>query len=334
MSNAAAKIPGQQELFETPVEKPEGEKQEAPVKVEAKQADAEPEIDASEGVDSLKRQLDDLRRSEQAAKQQADQFAKDRAEAIRQAQERQVQLTQSQYQSSEGRLLAVNNAIVAATAEAEKAQNDLVRAGEEQNFTALADAQRRLARAEARLETLETGKADLEAQVQQQKSLAERQAQWLQQQRQQQAQQGDQLDQTNLPQRAKEWLRAHPEYLNDPRKNAKLQALHWDVKDETGEEFTDRYFTRVEELLGMRKAQQREDYEDDPPVRQERRSAPVSAPVSREAPATSGGKVNSTSQVRLTAAQREAAKLAGITEAEYAKNLIKMNQAKTDGLIQ
>ena len=60
----------------------------------------------------------------------------------------------------------------------------------------------------------------------------------------------------------------------------------------------------------------------------------MSAPVSRE---TSGGSYNggyggsSPSRIRLTQAQAEMARLSGISEREYAENLLKLNQMKADG---
>jgi phage I-like protein len=54
----------------------------------------------------------------------------------------------------------------------------------------------------------------------------------------------------------------------------------------------------------------------------------VSAPVSRE-PSAYGG--NSPTRIRLSAEQIEVAKRAGITEAEYAKQLMKLNEMKANG---
>ena len=42
----------------------------------------------------------------------------------------------------------------------------------------------------------------------------------------------------SMPEATANWLRAHPEYINDPRKNAALQHFHWVACDETGEEYT------------------------------------------------------------------------------------------------
>src|SRR5262249_53150099 len=54
-----------------------------------------------------------------------------------------------------------------------------------------------------------------------------------------------------LPERAKSWLREHPDYILDQAKNAKLQELHFVAKYQSGEEFTDAYFDRMEDLLEL-----------------------------------------------------------------------------------
>jgi hypothetical protein len=64
-----------------------------------------------------------------------------------------------------------------------------------------------------------------------------------------------------------------------------------------------------------------------PQVEDERPSI-VSAPVSREAPSESTGR--RASQIRLTVEQREAARMAGITEVEYARQLQRLDAAKRE----
>jgi len=74
-----------------------------------------------------------------------------------------------------------------------------------------------------------------------------------------------------------------------------------------------------------------EDEEDEGTSRSQDRTrgTVVSAPVSRDAPG--GSRPTRPSQIRLTKAQVEAARLAGITEQEYAKQLIKLGEFKADG---
>lgn len=276
--------------------------------------------------EELKRQLEALRRSETTARQQAQQAAQQRDAAIRYAQEREVALSRSQKDASDSRLEAIQNGMAAAEAEVEEAKRAFRSAAIEQDIDAQVAAQERMAEAKANLVNLTNGKAAME------RGIAEEQERIKNQPppQQQQQQQGDALDRTNLPQTAKNWLRSHPEYLTDSRKNAKIQSLHWDVLDEGHQPFTDKYYESLEVHLGLRaKPRQEAAEEDEGDVEQPVRKSVVSAPVSREAPSSSGNRTPGT--VRLTASQREAAKMAGITEAEYAKQVVNLHQAKANG---
>ncbi len=67
------------------------------------------------------------------------------------------------------------------------------------------------------------------------------------------------------------------------------------------------------------------------PLRRPPPSSPppmVSAPVSRSAPTAAGSRY---SRVTLTADQREAARISGVTEAEYARQLPELDRAKAEG---
>lgn len=54
----------------------------------------------------------------------------------------------------------------------------------------------------------------------------------------------------------------------------------------------------------------------------------VSAPVSRETVSYSGKREDRPGRMTLTAAQREAAKISGLSETEYARNLLLLREAK------
>jgi hypothetical protein len=74
-----------------------------------------------------------------------------------------------------------------------------------------------------------------------------------------------------------------------------------------------------------------------PPRRQQAspRSTIVSAPVSRETPGTRAYEAeNDPSKVRLRPDQREAAAIAGVSETEYAKQLLRMKKMQASGEIQ
>jgi hypothetical protein len=148
----------------------------------------------------------------------------------------------------------------------------------------------------------------------------------------------------SVPEAIGEWLQAHPEYMSDPRKNAALQHFHWVAKDEVGEEYTPRYIERIEHHLGLRQQPQPQPSNnrqaDRPrmepmraPPRQQQRSAPVSAPPTREAPSMTTGRAPSL-PVRLTTEQKDLCRALGLTEAQYAEQLQKMERLKAAGAIQ
>ena len=124
---------------------------------------------------------------------------------------------------------------------------------------------------------------------------------------------------SQLTPRSASWVRAHPEYVRNPRLNQKMIAAHQMALADGMEADTDEYFGYVEDMLQV-KNQPHRDSGDDPmsgaskPA--QRRSSPAAAPVSRNMN-SSGTKSN---VVTLTPEMREIAKNLGQTPEEYAKN--------------
>ena len=292
--------------------------------VETEQTE-QPEVKAeepeqNEGVIALQKQIEELTKARDLERQRADQLANERAEAARLAQEREQQVARFQRDISQSRTDAIASGIAAATAEAESASRDIEAAFSSQDGRALADAQRRLARAEANLAALENGKAALELEVRETEERAKLQQQ---QQPQRQLTVADQINQLNVPQVAKNWLHAHPDSMTDPKKANRLNALHNLALAEGLDAYSPEYLELFEEKLGYKQPKQEErDTES-------QRTSIVSAPVSREVPSGSnqprGGKIT------LTQDQRAAAKIAGISEADYAKQLQRLNELKANG---
>jgi hypothetical protein len=161
----------------------------------------------------------------------------------------------------------------------------------------------------------------------------------------------------NLPKRAQGWYKSHPEYFTDPEGAARMQYAHWVVKRETGEEFTEKYFDRMEHLLGFQQqppaqpkpAPTQENKvnghapvsaptappRDAAPVRQQQqRPGPsVSAPPTRTAPSMTTGKPPH-SQPQLTAEEVALAASLRISLQEYAEQKDKMRRMQQAGIIQ
>jgi len=149
----------------------------------------------------------------------------------------------------------------------------------------------------------------------------------------------------HLPERAKRLYREHPEFATDPEKAAQIQYCHHVAAREVGEQFTDPYFDRIEQMLGIarRSNGQTQQHRPSPapaapprsheaPIRQQRSAIPVSAPPTRDVPSMATGRPTG-GPVKLTAEQFEAAKFSGISPQEYARQLERMNRMKASGEI-
>jgi hypothetical protein len=127
-----------------------------------------------------------------------------------------------------------------------------------------------------------------------------------------------------VPEGARGWLRAHPEYLGDPEKNAHIQHAHLVAARETGdEEFGASYYERLEHHLGLRP--QRQPQQSARQVVQRpamRQQTSVSAPPTRDSISISTGRP--TGRVELSGEEREFARMVGLTDAEYAENKRRM----------
>jgi hypothetical protein len=156
----------------------------------------------------------------------------------------------------------------------------------------------------------------------------------------------------NLPKRAQGWYKSHPEYFTDPEGAARMQYAHWVVKRETGEEFTEKYFDRMESLLGFQQPPAQTKTaptvnghapvsaptappRDAAPVRQQqqRSGPPVSAPPTRDVPSFASGRPT-TRRAPLTETELQIAKNSGISPEEYQLQKEKMLQLQAAGVIQ
>jgi hypothetical protein len=151
---------------------------------------------------------------------------------------------------------------------------------------------------------------------------------------------------SGLPERAQAWLRRHPDYVTDPQKNAHIQGLHYAAAHQAGgDAFSDLYFSKLENLLGLKQAQSNGNgtYQSAPPSVQ-RQAAPVrqqrtaggplmSAPPTREVPSMSTGRPTNVRRP-LTQAQRDIAKNCGISDEKYQEQLEIMERQKAAGMHQ
>lgn len=277
----------------------------------------------TEEVSPLQKQLDDMRRAEVETRRQLAESQERERQAVRAANQRGEQLYHAQGEREQAQYDAVLNAIGAAQSESDRAQADLAAAMTVSDFTAAADAQRRMSVATARLVQLEDGKAAFEARaeqpVQRQEPLRT-------------APPADPIDaMAQLSGKQKSWLKGHRDAQSDPAKLARLGAAHYDALEAGHAADSDGYFQVLEERLGYRQpALQVRQAEIEVAAETQHRSMPMSAPVTREAPSVSTGRATPT-RVELTAAQREAARISGVDDVTYARNFLRLQALKKEG---
>jgi hypothetical protein len=152
------------------------------------------------------------------------------------------------------------------------------------------------------------------------------------------------LEKTALPGVAKDWLKAHPEYILDEDKNRQIAQLHEILLDDDIQPYGEKYFQEIERrLLGS----QGEVYQSgnskiilDGPKRDDtHRVAYNQAPPSRGDTVASrywSGESTDprTVTMNLTPAERGAAAISGVSLEEYARQLIRFRREKADGSIQ
>src|SRR5262245_37609351 len=162
----------------------------------------------------------------------------------------------------------------------------------------------------------------------------------------------------SLPERMKRWYQTHPEFLTDPEKSAQMQYAHWVARREVGEEFTEPYFDRMEQMLGFKQEQRPPQQPPQQPqqanyaparnlngdsermaaprpaapmnVARQASAVPVSAPPTRDAPSMTTGRAPS-EPMRLTNEELELARTLKLSPQEYAEGKKRMLREKGEG---
>ena len=307
-----------------------------PDKVEKKEDDEVP---------LLRKQLDDLRTSEELVRRSNEDLTKRHEEAMAARHKAETEASKYRIDSEQSQYDAVMTALSAAENEAISAERDIELAITDADPKRQAEAYRKLSKAENAISRLQDGKEELEyrlrilkAEKREPEPVAVKAEPEVEKKSQ------DVIEAMPIPDRAKEWLRENREFAEDPRKNARLQVAHWEALDEGHKEFSTGYFGAVERILNVGRdyikpappekdsdrVEVEVEAEKPAPKTEQRRSSIVSAPVSREGSSGSSPSV-SRNKIRLTKEQAEFAEMAGITKEEYAKQLIKLNEMKSSG---
>ncbi len=277
-----------------------------------------------------------------AAQQRAEELVRtanrERDEAVRRANERQGELERERGDREDAQYNSVLTAIAAEQATLEKAESDYAAFFQSGDATGTAKAQTIMARAAARLDRLEDNKAAID----QQRTAQPRQPDRREAPPSAQPTVDEQINVLKVPENAKTWLRAHPDLMSDPTKLGRLQAVHqYATSVKNVPEFSSQYFDLIETELGLKKPVASAT-PPAPPAQPQRRSMPVTAPVSRDVPTSSGQRQSATS-VTLSAEERRiahssfgsinGAKDLTNTEKEriYAQNKLKLQRMRQSG---
>ncbi len=316
---------------------------EAPATQESSEAPTPPRED-SEKV-ALRQRLQEMENAVVLERQQREIQQRHLLDAQRNARQSNQQAWRDRYDT-------VTNTMGAAQSVIDSGLQELETLWAENRFKEAAEVQRKINKAETSLAQAESIKQQMDDQLEQWRR-RQQQPQPRQQPRQQQPQPQPRQQQqspeqiiagSGLPERAQRWLREHVDYITDPAKNATIIALHDTAKRQAGgSEWTDGYFDKMEELLGLNAAPRPSGSGNGAAQPSSVRTAQVSAPPTREAPSMSTGRTQQSTKVTLSPAQREiASSITGknadgsdYTQAQkeqiYARNLQKLNKLKTDG---
>jgi hypothetical protein len=290
------------------------------------QAEPKPEPVAEDNP--LQKALDAQRHAEEL--QRATQ--RERDDARRLAREHEEELQRERGDREDAQYNSVLTAIAAEQSALDKAEGDYAAFAAAADWAAAGKAQRIMASASARLDRLEDGKLSFDSKREaaktappERKPVPQRDAPLDFEQRI-----------ATLPTPAKDWLRKHPEFINDTALNEKIGNAHnYLVKNRGIEQFSGAYFDALDDEFGFKTAPQPE---AKPAPQPQRRSMPMSAPVSRDVPTASGQRASPT-KITLTEEERRIARTSysapDMTDAQkefaYAKNKQKLQAMRANG---
>lgn len=227
----------------------------------------------------------------EAAQRRAADAEREASAAREEVQRTRAQLTDSNLDTIETALKAANDGVIAAKVALRTAK-------EQGDIAAEVEAQDQLTTARALVMRYDEAKDDLET----------RKKAPPQPQQRQRPTQADPVAEyaQGRHEKVQEWLYAHPEYVTDQRKNAKLSAAHSMAMSDDIAVNTPQYFEYVEKFLGLRKGAEAEvEKKPAPQQKQPRAGAPV-APVNGGGNGMSSA-ANGGTVVKLTPGERDAA---------------------------
>jgi phage host-nuclease inhibitor protein Gam len=284
------------------------------VKVESAQPiEKAPEKEPDEGVELLRRQLEEKKREAEEARRL-------KTEAEKLARLRETEAKTYQVQAQDNQVTAFTNAIASYERDAEMLERDYANKLAEGDYTQAARIQRIMAQIESRLIQLAQGKEALEEKLKYERDALEHQRrQPLPQYEPQPVDPIEaQIAQVQSP-TSQAWLRSHRDVLADPVKTKLMTAAHWESQAKNIQPDTPEYFSFIESKVYGGET------EDVAPQTRPVRQSMAAAPVSR----TASGQVlrqGQTVTMRISAAEREMAAANDMTDEEWMQAKLEMIQ--------
>jgi hypothetical protein len=276
--------------------KPKADPDEPIVEVAAPAPDPKPIVQPEDGLEKLKKQLDDEKNLRIAAERRADEASASEVAA--------------RTESQDNRLHVVTSAIATVTQANDVLETRYAESLQTQDFAAAAKIQREMATNAAKLNDLERGKIALEKAP---KPTVRPPSDPV-----------EQFVAEMTPQSAA-WIRAHADYVTDGKKNKKMIAAHnWALSNDIAPDSPE-YFASIERTLGLAKPEPV--VPDVDPMAETakptvRRAPPAAAPVTR----SGNGAGNRPNVVTLSSEEVEMAGMMGQTPEEYARNKIALKK--------
>lgn len=271
-------------------------------KVEAKE-EKPPVISADEGIQEMKRRLEIERRAREDAERRA-------YESAQQAHKASSEVKDTNYQ-------LVVNAIETVKGRAETLKGAYKEAMSVGDYDKLAEIQEAMALNASHLTKLEDGRRQMEAYAKQPVEPMPPPPQRIDDV-------VENMARTVSP-KSGEWIRSRKDVLRDERSIKKMFRAHEDAIDDGLEPDTDEYFAFIDTRLGVKKHVEQPIQSEATPENPlssassvKKSSPPPAAPVSR-----GNGRPN---VVRLTREQAEMAKMLGMSETDYAKNMLDLRK--------
>lgn len=273
----------------------------------------------------LQKALDAQKRAEEMQRT----AQRERDDALRSAREREEELTRERGDREDAQYNSVLTAIAAEQATIDKAEADYAAYAAASDWGSAGKAQRIMASASARLDRLEDGKQAFDTKRDTSKTTPPAAAPPPAPQA---APQDFEQRIEKMPEVAKTWLRKHPEFINDAAMNRKIGGMHNYLVDNKGlQPFSEPYFDALDTEYGFKAAPAAA-------PQPQRRSIPMSAPVSRDSPTYSGQQPAST-KMTLSEEERRIARTSytalDMTDAQkeyaYAKNKQKLQRMRANG---